>query len=177
MKPPAPDPAHAAGTLRLLAPGDEPTVRAWLAEHLDAHRQWWQDAYGHLPVMPAPDALEREWAELQGADRSAAHLVTVSADLHGHPTGIVQAGVRDDRVMGLRLGVLQWIYVTPARRGHGTADRLMRHALAWMDAQGVQGREVFVTARNAAAVRLYERHGFRTTDHRMLAPAPSSPNP
>ncbi len=37
-----------------------------------------------------------------------------------------------------------------------------------MTAQGVRGREVFVTAQNTAAVRLYERHGYRVVDHRML---------
>lgn len=37
-----------------------------------------------------------------------------------------------------------------------------------MDERGVQGRQAYVTIGNAAAVRLYERHGNRAVDSRML---------
>jgi ribosomal protein S18 acetylase RimI-like enzyme len=108
----------------------------------------------------------------------------------GQAVGIVRVGLREDRSLGFQIGVLQWIYVDPAQRGrglgghglrahglggHGLADQLMVHALSWMDAQQVSGREVFVTALNPAAVALYRRHGFEVADYRMLARGPGGP--
>lgn len=47
----------------------------------------------------------------------------------------------------------------------GAADR-------WMDKRNVEGREVFVTNVNTAALKVYERFGYRVVDCRMLGPAP-----
>jgi ribosomal protein S18 acetylase RimI-like enzyme len=38
-----------------------------------------------------------------------------------------------------------------------------------MNEQGVEGRQVYVTIGNEAAVRLYQRHGYKAADYRMLA--------
>lgn len=54
----------------------------------------------------------------------------------------------------------------------GGAHQFLEAAHAWMAAQRVFGREVFVTAANAAATKLYERHGYRVVDLRMMAPRP-----
>ncbi len=158
-------------TLRPLKAADEARVRGWLAAFHQQHQEWWAAGYGQRPLADAAGLVEREWQELDLAAGSPHSLVAV-IEADGRAAGIVQAGVRADRTMGFQIGVLQWIYLEPAARSQGLADRLMRHALAWMDQQGVYGREVFVTALNPAAVRLYRRHGFEVADHRMLAPAP-----
>ena len=163
-------------TLRPLLLSDEATVRGWLAVFLAQHQAWWSEGYGRAPQVNSAELVEREWQELQAAAASERRLVAV---LEGPgpggsgpiPLGIVQAGVRADRTLGFQIGVLQWIYLDPEARGRRLADELMRRALAWMDAQGVSGREVFVTVSNPAAVRLYRRHGFEVADHRMLAAA------
>jgi ribosomal protein S18 acetylase RimI-like enzyme len=161
-------------TLRPLRADDEATVRVWLAAFLAQHQSWWAGGYGRAPVAELNELVEREWQEVQVAAGSGRSLVAVLEE-GGRPLGTVQAGVRADRTLGFQIGVLQWIYLDPEARGRGLADDLMRRALAWMDAQGVSGREVFVTALNPAAARLYRRHGFEVADYRMLAPAPGPP--
>ena len=155
-------------SLRPLEARDEARVRGWLEAHLSQHRAWWAAGYGQEGVAPMAELLEREWHDLEEASQSPQRTVAV-LEQDGQATGIVLAGTRADRTMGIQIGVLQWIFVAPEGRGRGHADALMTHALAWMDARGVAGREVFVTALNAAAVSLYRRHGFEVGDYRMLA--------
>ena len=159
---------------RPLEPRDEATVRGWLAVFLRQHQDWWAAGYGQLPQAALPELVERDWQELEQAAASPHSLVAVfeagGLEVGGQAAGIVRAGIRADRTMGVQIGVLQWIYLAPEVRGQGGADDLMRHALAWMDTRNVSGREVFVTALNPAAVALYRRHGFEVADHRMLAP-------
>ena len=107
----------------------------------------------------------RDWQELIGAD-SDRQWVRVAGERRAQ--GIVFAQKRQDRYMGFEVGALSWIYVDEATRGQGVSTALMTAAGDWMTAQGVRGREVFVTAQNTAAVRLYERHGYQVVDHRML---------
>ena len=155
-------------SIRPLKADDEPLVRQWLAAYLAEHQRWWAQGYGREAAADLTELAQRDWHELEQASRSGRHLVAV-LDVDGAPAGIVQAGQRADRFQGFQIGVLQWIYVAPQHRGQGLADELMRRALAWMDAQNVSGREVFVTALNPAAVALYRRHGFEVADYRMLA--------
>ena len=154
--------------LRSLLPSDRPAVAGWLAVYLAEHQAWWTRAYGQAPTSELSALVARDWQELEEAASDTGRLVAV-AELDGAPLGIVQARTRPDRYMGFRVGVLDWIYVDAAARGRGVSGQLMTHALAWMDAQDVQGREVFVTAENTAAVALYRRHGFAVVDFRMLA--------
>ena len=166
-------------TLRPLQADDEATLRVWLAAFLSQHQTWWAEGYGRVPAADLSELVEREWQELQVAATSEHRLVAVLEHVGQNgdrqALGIVQAGIRADRTLGFQIGVLQWIYLDPAARGRGLADDLMRRALAWMDTQGVSGHEVFVTALNPAAVRLYRRHGFEVADYRMLAAAPGPP--
>jgi ribosomal protein S18 acetylase RimI-like enzyme len=161
-------------TIRPLESADEPLVRGWLDTFLRQHQDWWAVGYGRPPTASVTELVERDWQELEQASQSSAgesprSLVAI-LEAEGQAVGIVQAGLRADRTVGIQIGVLQWIYLAPEARGHGLADRLMAHALAWMDARNVVGREVFVTALNPAAVALYRRHGFEVADYRMLAP-------
>ena len=160
-------------SIRPLQTGDESQVWQWLAAYLAEHQGWWAQAYGREPSADLSELVEGDWHELEQSSHSNKHLVAVleldGLDGRGQAAGIVRAGLRADRFQGFQIGVLQWIYVDPARRGQGVADELMRHALAWMDVQQVSGKEVFVTALNPAAVALYRRHGFEVADYRMLA--------
>ena len=155
-------------SIRPLQADDEPQVRQWLVAYLADHQRWWAQGYGRKATADLTELARSDWHELEQASHSDRHLVAV-LERGGQAAGIVQAGQRADRFQGFQIGVLQWICVDPARRGQGVADELMRHALAWMDAQEVCGREVFVTALNPAAVALYRRHGFEVADYRMLA--------
>ncbi|ULH16093.1 GNAT family N-acetyltransferase [Deinococcus sp. KNUC1210] len=154
--------------LRSLQPSDRSAVEAWLSAYLTDHLDWWTRAYGQAPVSDVSALVARDWQEVSEA-AGAGRLVAI-AELDAVPVGIVRAATRTDRSMGFRIGVLEWIYVAAAARGQGVSSVLMTHALAWMETQDVRGFEVFVTAENGAAVALYQRHGFRTVDFRMLAP-------
>lgn len=156
--------------LRPLEPTDETTVKAWLEPYLTEHLMWWTAAYGTAPRHSLETLVGREWDDAFTNSRAAEGFVCV-AETTG-PLGVVSAALREDRYMGVTVGVLSWLYVAEASRGTGVSSRLMDAAEGWMSAQGVQGREVFVTSENVAAVRLYERFGYRVVDARMLGPVP-----
>ena len=160
---------------RPLLPSDLPTVEVWLRDYVREHRAWWTEAYGAEPGTPLEAVVAAERDDLVDHATRDDHLVRVLASAaepgragRGAPLGIVFARMERDRYMGLRVGTLGWIYVDPAARGSGASARLMDAAEAWFVERGAAGRKVYVTAANARAVRVYERHGYRVVDHRML---------
>jgi ribosomal protein S18 acetylase RimI-like enzyme len=159
---------------RRLVPADEAVVRRWIEAYIVEHVGWWLQARGldgdPAQVVRERGLVQRDWEELLVA--RAADFVVV-AELDGAPAGIVRAALREDRHLGVRGGVLQWLAVDPAARGRGVAGALIQRATDWFDAHGASA-EVFVTDVNAAAVRAYERAGFRAVDVRMLRAAGSS---
>ena len=52
------------------------------------------------------------------------------------------------------------VYVVPARRGDGTADALLRAAMAGARADGVERLSLWVAEANSPAGAFYARHGF-----------------
>ncbi|MEV0032220.1 GNAT family N-acetyltransferase [Nocardia sp. NPDC050793] len=55
------------------------------------------------------------------------------------------------------------MWVAPEARGTGVADLLVRSVIDWSTAAGHPGIHLEVSDSNAAAERLYHRHGFRRT--------------
>ena len=155
--------------LRHLAPTNETTVKAWLEPYLTQHLTWWTTAYGAAPRHSLEMLVNREWDDLFVKSRAAEGFVCVAETTE--PLGVVCASLREDRYMGITVGVVSWLYVAEAARGTGVSGHLMDAADGWMRAQGAQGREVFVPSENAAAVKLYERFGYRVVDARMLGAA------
>jgi ribosomal protein S18 acetylase RimI-like enzyme len=91
------------------------------------------------------------------------------------PVGVVMFEV------GTEPGLLELSYLglTPAARGRGLGDELMRFALGVAAADRCRAMGLSVDVRNEPALRLYRRHAFRGLDRRdvYLAawPAVSSP--
>jgi GNAT superfamily N-acetyltransferase len=55
------------------------------------------------------------------------------------------------------------IAVVPSKRGHGIGDALLRGLLERAREAGYRSVSLSVDAKNAGAIRLYERHGFEST--------------
>lgn len=116
-----------------------------------------------------PDAFITTAAEFEArtADSLAAQLtprptfVTYGAFLNGELMGLTTLAREERPRLGHRASLLG-VSVAPAARGQGGGDALMRAALAhargWA---GVTSVHLAVTETQAAARRLYERHGFR----------------
>lgn len=154
---------------------DRPAVYAWLRSFLRWHLHTWSRAAGMAWTEDEVDQhidqnglVERDWDELAAAAADQAQLVAVVREA-GRAVGIIHAGERTDRYLQLPRGVVHWIFVEPVSRGMGVGDLLLEASATWMKQRGLHAAEVFVTADNAAAVKLYRRGGFEVVDHRMIA--------
>ena len=156
--------------LRTLRATDETTVKTWLRPYLTQHLAWWAAAYAAAPRHTLGLLVDREWDDLLAASRAPGGFVGVTEDVR--PLGVVYASLREDRYLGIPVGVLSWLYVVAEARGQGVSSVLMQAAEGWMTAQGAEGREVFVTSENTPALKLYRRFDYRVVDARMLGPAP-----
>ncbi len=57
---------------------------------------------------------------------------------------------------------IEKLFVEPAFQNAGVGSALLEHAV-----QSTTVRRLLVLEKNEGAIRLYERHGFRMTDHRQ----------
>ena len=87
---------------------------------------------------------------------AATWLAVGPAGVAGTIQGLLDASDR-------RVGAIQNVGVVPDYRGLGVGSGLLRRALAGFRRARVRRVYLEVTARNAAAVRLYRRFGFRCT--------------
>lgn len=157
-------------------------VRAWLSAHVRDHLRAWTKAVGtpwdddRIAVhMDAHGLVEREWRDLEYAARHEPEGCVRVARVGGRPVGVLWAEERVDRFLCRPVAALCWVYVAKAWRGRGPARALMGAYDAWAATRPVAAREVYVTASNAPARRLYEAHGLTVSDLRMFAPGPGAP--
>ena len=118
------------------------------------------------------DALiNDDYASVTGARRA---LVQTTRDAPGRPffaPAAIVARESDSRTMaGICLGSLvsdavghvAQLCVAPSSRGRGLGSELLSKAIRAFSEAGCDAVSLTVTASNSRAVRLYERHGFRT---------------
>ena len=88
------------------------------------------------------------------------------AELDGVPAGQCRGG------LGETAGTagLFSMWVAPAARGRGVADRLIAEIEGWAVRADAHELELGVTEGNAAAIALYRRHGFHDTGRRESLP-------
>ncbi|WP_229075863.1 N-acetyltransferase [Actinoplanes sp. DH11] len=142
-------------------------------------------------LTDAPRAFGSSWAKEQGyaeADWRAwlapARGLKVVAE---HDAGMVGAWVPADRGGAVELYTM---WVRPEWRGRGVAGSLISEVLDWARAHDHPRVDLWVTGENAAAERLYRRHGFTMTaetqphpafdgllEHLMTRPAPPAGAP
>jgi ribosomal protein S18 acetylase RimI-like enzyme len=133
--------------LQLLSPGDwREFRRIRLAALADAPREF------SSTLAEADRLSEEDWRE-RLAGRAQ---FLVRAD--GQPVGTAGCFIEPDGTAQL---VSMWVY--PGRRGHGAGDMLVSAVLGWARRAGYPDVRLWVTTDNAAAQRLYARHGFSPT--------------
>ncbi len=64
------------------------------------------------------------------------------------------------------------MWVAPEARGKGVGDRLVEAVVLWARSIGYERVLLEVADENAAAIKLYERHGFAPTGRTGTLPAP-----
>jgi ribosomal protein S18 acetylase RimI-like enzyme len=138
--------------LRVLTTDDWPTWRslrlAALAEAPHAFGSKLSDWQGE-------GDQESRWRERLGLPGS----YNLIALLDGSPVGMASGVPAPDGVVEVIS-----VWVSPAARGHGVGDALIAAILEWARERSAATVKLAVAAGNAAAVRLYERHGFAVTD-------------
>ena len=133
--------------LQQLGPSDwREFRRIRLAALADAPREF------SSTLAEADRLSEEDWRE-RLAGRAQ---FLVRAD--GQPVGTAGCFIEPDGTAQL---VSMW--VNPDRRGHGAGDVLVSAVLGWARRAGYPDVRLWVTIDNAAAQRLYARHGFSPT--------------
>jgi ribosomal protein S18 acetylase RimI-like enzyme len=91
--------------------------------------------------------------------------VVLVAERAGEVVGYAYAGLEPMSWKDLReaCGFLHDVFVDPAARGARLGERLVRAAIAWLEAQGAPRVVLMSAARNEGAQRLFARLGFRRT--------------
>ncbi|HVK30838.1 MAG TPA: GNAT family N-acetyltransferase [Nocardioides sp.] len=121
-------------------------------------------------LAEAPEAFGSTLAEWSGdgdrEDRWRARLSIPGArdfvvHLDGTAVGMV-SGVPTDEARVVEL-ISMW--VSPARRGRGVGDLLIRVVEQWAVERGATTLRLAVMQDNPPAIALYERHGFTPVDH------------
>jgi ribosomal protein S18 acetylase RimI-like enzyme len=157
-----------------ITPGGLPDVDVlaplWMAM-VEHHRAV---VAGRVPVRPADEAWARRrteyvsWLEdgsglLHLARREGAAEVVGYAMCH-----LVPSGPTFD--LGDIRGDVESLAVSPRARGEGVGTALLGAVRAELERRGCRHWSISVAADNTAAVRLYERVGFRPLVHTMQAP-------
>lgn len=140
-----------------------PHVRPWQEDDLPALRELARSSHqtsrfyfdARFP-RPLCDRLYEEWIER--SCRGWAEVVLV-AELGGEPAGYLSCHHEADA--SSRIGL---VAVADGARGSGLGAELVREAQRRVQSEGRVPCRVATQARNVAAQRLYQRHGFLTEE-------------
>ena len=125
------------------------------------------DSFGRRLVdeLARPDA---EWIRLTESVTTPGGQVMLVAEEAGRPVGLAFGIFDKDRA---KTGHVGGMWVEPEARGRGAGQALLDSAIAWARARELDRLELWVTAGNGAAIRLYERSGFADTGRRDALPS------
>ena len=107
------------------------------------------------------------YAELPGKPGTVLLLATADGAVVGYGLAhVMPAGdtwVADTWHTGDRIGEIESLAVLPSHRGRGIGTQLLAGLERELQAIGVRDLIIGVLTGNEAAIRLYQRHGFRPT--------------
>jgi len=143
-----------------------------------------RDAEGPGDIAAARHLFE-EYAASIGVDLCFQHFAEELAGLPGDyapPRGCLliathgaqPVGCAALRPLGERVAELKRVYVRPAARGTGLGRRLVEEALARARAAGHEAVRLDTLPGMEAAIRLYERLGFRDIEPYTSNPVPGA---
>lgn len=113
-------------------------------------------------MVREPEATWRDWVAGAAAGEEKTLLV---AEEDGRWLGVVGAFARVDP---LEVQLIS-MWIDPAARGRGLAQKLIRAVAAWALGRGSSRVVLFVQEANTPAQALYEKAGFRRTGDRAPA--------
>lgn len=141
----------------------------FLIRRLEAH-EWPQYRVIRLrSLADAPDAFGSTLAAEQAlaADTWSARLARAAVSGRDYPIVAERANqmvglmwAKFDADDGALVNLFQ-VWVAPESRGHGVAARMLREVIGWAKAQQARSVHLDVTCGDSAAMRLYQREGFR----------------
>lgn len=138
-----------------IRPAEEADMPIIAAIAANAHQQ---SRFFYDPMIPNEKAgqIYANWIANDFAKENSAVLV---AEQKTQPIGYVSCHVDADKT-----GHIGLIGVAETHRGHGVGQSLLSHCLAWCYQHGCQQVNVVTQGRNIPALRLYQRHGFLSTN-------------
>ena len=156
----------------------EPTLRRGSRTDVPSLEPLWVSVHHrHAEAMPelAPYVSDaRTWA-VRGAlydgllakPDTVLFLASVDAVLIGyglaHVMAVGDTWLADTWATSARIGEIESLAVLPEYRGRGVGTRLLEALERELEADGVRDLVLGVLPGNAAAIRLYERRGYRPT--------------
>jgi ribosomal protein S18 acetylase RimI-like enzyme len=153
-------------------------IREGTAADVDRLEELWVAVHHtHMDAMPelAPyvsdartwELLREHYVHLFERPDTLLALAFVGEELAGYTIGAIHpvqgSWVPDTWETGPRYGEVESIGVAPAHRGAGIGGALLDRLDAHFAQHGVEDVVIGALAGNAAAIRLYERRGFRPT--------------
>jgi len=146
--------ALARYTIRRLGPGDAAAYRALRLQGLRDHPDAFTSSHDEESAKPLAVTASRIGADSPDRVYGAFRGNTLCA--------VVGLGC-ETRAKARHKGVVFGMFVAPTDVGHGVGSALLAHAIdAARREAGLTQLVLTVTDTNAAAVRLYERAGFRS---------------
>lgn len=114
------------------------------------------------------DAVKRAYEEeargyARRARRGEPDFAVFVAEEEGRPVGYIVVGVdrRTEELFGFPWGRIISLAVHPDFWGRGIGSALVAEGLRWMRERGAKYAEVSTDQNNVAAIRAYEKNGFR----------------
>ena len=158
---------------RSLAAAPHLTLHPWQPGFYDAAAELIHRSYfGHMDSQ-----INDQYQTVQGAQRFLHNIIRFpgcgvfdtenSWVLREHGSEQLAAVILCSRIRN-DIGHITQLCVSPALRGKGLGEALLRHCAAQIARRGVTGLSLTVTEANLEARRLYERNGF-FTQHRFEA--------
>ena len=153
-------------------------VRRWGEDRIAELEPLWRDLHGHHaeleevpPVRPFGDSWAHRQEQYHGWLRSGEGVLFVAEDDDGKPVGYLMltvGGAPATWEVGGTAAEVETLAVLEGARSDGVGTALMDAAVEEAKSAGAGAVGVGVVHSNAAAIRFYERAGFKTFYLQML---------